>query len=191
MSTSGKVDGFNYIYSTLVGHPDDLLGIVAYSFYKQQKIEFMRAFSAEHDRAPHDAELRAFHIASNSPASIAMYRAKADSLARDFVRTVLAREVDEVQERSDQELNRLVRSFRPNFWLGVAQSLFSSVLFVLLIGVIVFVAWSSKFGAFHVIGEVMGVEIRDSVPAPRSPQPQSLPGLDGPEVARDWLDRLW
>lgn len=164
MESLGRASAFNDIYSTLVEDSDDILGIIAYSFYKQQKIEFLQAFQAENGRAPSDAELRVFYVTSNSPASLTSYRTKAEALSREFVDAVLAEELRNIEERSDQELNRRVKSFRPNFWSAVAQNIFSSVLFVLLIGVIVFVSWSSKFGTSHAIEQIMGVEIRSKAP---------------------------
>lgn len=181
MSLSGGVDdGFNHIHSTLIGASDDILGRIAYSFYKQQKVEFLHAFRTEHGRAPSDAELQVFYVTANSPASISSYLTNAEALSRDFVSAVLAEDLKELKHRSDQELNKIVRSFRPNFWLGVAQNLFSSVLFALLIGVMVFTAWSSKFGASHVIEQVMGVEFRGNAPSPRVPVQEPAPARRDP-----------
>lgn len=174
MADMGRTHGFNHIYGTLVEAPDDILGIIAYSFYKQQKIEFLQAYQTEHGRTPSDAELRVFYVTSNSPASLASYRTKAELLSREFVYAALEGDIKEIEERSDRELNRLVKSFRPNFWQGVTQNLFSSVLFVLLIGVIVFTAWSSKLGTSHVLEQVLGVEIRGSTPAPPAPSQAPL-----------------
>lgn len=58
MNPSSKPDGYNYIYSELVEDADDILGIIAYSFYKQQKIEFIQAFTEKHGRPPGQMWLR-------------------------------------------------------------------------------------------------------------------------------------
>lgn len=161
MNTSVKDDGYNYIYSELVEDSDDILGIIAYSFYKQQKIEFIRAFQEKHSRHPSDDELKVFYITSNSPASFASYKTKAEVLAREFVDAVVGEQLQEMQEKSDFELTKRVKNLRPNFWQGVAQNIFASLLFVLLIGVVLFVSWSSKYGATQAVEQVIGVEIRD------------------------------
>ena len=161
MNKSVKDDGYNYIYSELVEDSDDILGIIAYSFYKQQKIEFIRAFQDKQNRHPSDDELKVFYITSNSPASFASYKTKAEVLAREFVDAVVGEQLQEMQEKSDLELTKRVKSLRPNFWQGVAQNIFASLLFVLLIGVVLFLAWSSKYGATQAVEQIMGVEIRD------------------------------
>jgi hypothetical protein len=161
MNTEKRDEGYNYIYSKLVEDPDDLLGIIAYSFYKQQKIEFIQAFKQENGRVPTTDELKTFFLTSNSPASIASYKAKAEALSREFIDTVLGEEIAEIQDRSDKELTARVRTLRPTFWSGVAQNIFASVLFVLLVGVILIFTWSWKYGATHVIEQVMDVEIKE------------------------------
>lgn len=164
MSTSQGNGGYNNIYSELVDDPDDILGIIAYSFYKQQKIEFIQAFRESHSRAPNNDELQTFFLTSNSPASLASYRTKAEALSREFIDAVQGEHLQAVQEQSDKELTRRVKSLRPAFWAGVAQNVFASLLFVILLGVIVFVAWSSKFGIAQAVEQITGWHISESRP---------------------------
>lgn len=169
MTPSPRDEGYNYIYSELVEDSDDILGIIAYSFYKQQKIEFIQAFNEKYSRSPSDDELKTFYVTSNSPASLASYRTKAEALSREFVEAVLGEQIAEIEERADKELSRRIKSLRPNFWQGVAQNIFASALFVVLIGVVVFMAWSAKYGAIQAIEQVMGIEIRDKITKPEPP----------------------
>jgi hypothetical protein len=175
MSTSEGSDGYNNIFSELVDDPDDILGIIAYSFYKQQKIEFIQAFRAKHSRPPSEADLNTFYITSNSPASLASYKTKAEALSREFIDAVLGQEIAELKEQSDKELIRRIKSLRPGFWMSVAQNVFASVLFVILLGVVVFVAWSSRFGATQAIEQIMGVHITDTAPAKPAGSPANGP----------------
>ena len=41
MNLNGK---YNFIYKTLVKDEGDIIGIIAYAFYKRQKIEFIEYF---------------------------------------------------------------------------------------------------------------------------------------------------
>lgn len=161
-------ESYNNIYSELVDDPDDILGIIAYSFYKQQKIEFIQAFREKNSRPPTDSELQTFYITSNGPASLASYRTKAEALSREFIDAVLEEQLQTIQDQSDKELTRRVKSLRPAFWAGVAQNVFASVLFVILLGVIVFVAWSSKLGVTQAIEGITGMHISE-VAAPSKP----------------------
>jgi hypothetical protein len=163
--------GYNYIYSELVEDSDDILGIIAYSFYKQQKIDFIQAFNEKNERSPTDEEMNVFFITSNSAASLASYRIKAETLARDFVNTVLADQLQEIQNKSDQELTKRIKTLSPPFWQGVAQNIFASILFVLLIGLMFFLSWSSKLSATSLIEHIMDVEIHDRAATPDPDEP--------------------
>ena len=158
----GAKDGYNFIFSKLVDDSNDILGIIAYSFYKQQKIEFIRDFETQHSRQPTDDEMRVFYVTSNSDASLESYNAKAEALTREFINAVIGAELEQIQEESDKELTSRVKSLKPSFWSGVAQNVFASLLFLILIGLVLFVAWSSKFGMTQAVEQVMGVEIKDS-----------------------------
>ena len=165
-------DGYNYIYSKLVDDNNDILGIIAYSFYKRQKIEFLRNIQEKHNRCASADELRIFKITSNSEEALESYKVKAEALAREFIDAVLDEQIKEIQNNSDQELIRQVKSIRPTFWWGVAQNAFASLLFVILIGLVMFVAWSSKYGLQQAVEQVMGVNIQEqhpTAPAPSNP----------------------
>lgn len=156
MATSPGDEGYNDIYSKLVEDSDDILGIIAYSFYKQQKIEFIQGFRARNSRQPSDEEMKVFYIASNSPASLVSYRTKAEALSREFIDAVVGQHLEEVEEEHDRELTKRIKNLKPTFWGGVAQNIFASVLFVILIGVIVFVTWSLKYGVSDAISGMTG-----------------------------------
>lgn len=177
MSGPAKDDGYNYIYSKLVDDDDDILGIISYSFYKQQKIEFIREIQEKHARRPNDDELRAFNITSNSPASLESFKVKAEALSREFVEAVLDEQIKEIQGNSDQELAQRVKALRPIFWQGIAQNILASLLFVLFIGLIVFTAWSSKYGFTQAVEQIMGVNIQEQHSAAVL-QPAQVPSSD-------------
>lgn len=58
MNFNGK---YNFIYKTLVKDHDDIIGIIAYAFYKRQKIEFIENFVTQNEKDPNDNDLKTFH----------------------------------------------------------------------------------------------------------------------------------
>ncbi|MNL82006.1 hypothetical protein D3C87_2092690 [compost metagenome] len=65
---------------------------------------------------------------------------------------------------------RRMESLRPSFWAGVLQNIIASVSFVVVIGAILFIAWSVKFGPTDVLKQITGYEIQ--APAgPAAPTP--------------------
>lgn len=69
----------NEIFSKLVSADDDIVGLVAYSLYKQNKIDWMRAFESRYSRLPNEMEFAAYIVGENTPRRVATYRFLAES----------------------------------------------------------------------------------------------------------------
>lgn len=69
----------NEIFLKLVTGDEDIIGLVAYSLYKQNKIDWMRAFEERSGRAPNDQEFAAYIIGENTPRRVSTYRFLAES----------------------------------------------------------------------------------------------------------------
>jgi hypothetical protein len=82
--------GYNYIYKELVADESDILGKLAYSSYKRQKIEYIQAFISKHGKDPTDSDLTAFHDISNNASQLDVYRNQAAKLAVSFLETSFA-----------------------------------------------------------------------------------------------------
>ncbi|MCE0959016.1 hypothetical protein [Pseudomonas putida] len=104
---------YNHIYSVLVENEQDTLGIIAYSLYKRQKIEFIQAFKTKHDREPKDEDLAPFHDVSNSATQIESYRNQASQLAQGFLDA-------SISLNSTTQIRRAVKSGKPNLGSGWA-----------------------------------------------------------------------
>lgn len=173
--------GYNYIYKELVADESDILGKLAYSSYKRQKIEYIQAFIAKHGEDPKDFDLTAFHDISNNPSQLDVYRSQAARLAANFLETSLANEAKELEELYVAKANNEIRSFRPGFWSGVSQSVVGSGCFILLVGCLVFFTWSLKQGPRQVIEQVFDVAIIDTPlaePAVESRLPEQSPSSE-------------
>lgn len=156
MNLNGK---YNFIYKTLVKDEDDIIGIIAYAFYKRQKIEFIENFITQNGKDPNDNDLKTFHQISNSQSQLESYRASAINLAKEFLEASLAEKANELEEYYEKKANDEIKSTKPKFWFGVSQGVVASFIFVLLTGGIVFFSWSSKLGIKNVIEEVFHVKM--------------------------------
>ncbi|MGE7992030.1 hypothetical protein ACQKPE_13490 [Pseudomonas sp. NPDC089554] len=157
--------GFNTIYSMLVTHEEGMLGVVAYSLYKRQKIEFIQSFKERHGRDPDDEDLSHFHHLSNSPTQLESYRRQADLLSQGFLYVSLEKQAAELEAFYASKADGEIRSARPGFWKGVMQSVVGSLLFVFMLGFLVFFTWSLNQGPKQVIEQVFDVTIIDGLPA--------------------------
>ena len=64
----------NTVFGSLVTEDSDVVGLVAYSIYKQNKHDFLVAFSKSKGREPNEAELSAYTMGESTPRRLAIYR---------------------------------------------------------------------------------------------------------------------
>ena len=67
------------VFSHLVKDDGDIAGLVAYSIYKQHKLDWLRAFEAAKGRPPNDEELASYFIGEGTPRRLATYRHLAEA----------------------------------------------------------------------------------------------------------------
>ena len=67
------------IFAGLCRGDGDIVGLVAYSIYKQNKLDWLRAFEASQGRSPNDGELASYIIGEGTPRRLATYRHLADA----------------------------------------------------------------------------------------------------------------
>ena len=64
----------NSVFAHLVQDDGDIAGLVAYSIYKQNKLDWLRAFEDAKGRAPDENELASYIIGEGTPRRLATYR---------------------------------------------------------------------------------------------------------------------
>ena len=64
----------NIVFGSLVTGDNDIVGLVAYSIYKQNKHDWLVAFSRARGRDPRDEELQSYIIGESTPRRLATYR---------------------------------------------------------------------------------------------------------------------
>jgi hypothetical protein len=78
--TPGGEDGDrNPVFSHLVTGDNDIVGLVAYSIYKQNKLDWLLAFHRATGREPTEQENMAYIIGEATPRRLATYRHLAES----------------------------------------------------------------------------------------------------------------
>ena len=68
---------FNYIYKKLVSDQNDIIGHIAYSIYKEDKVDHIKKKKGEGIEVT-DEVLKPFHEFSSSDSSIESYKMKAE-----------------------------------------------------------------------------------------------------------------
>lgn len=148
---------YNFIFKRLVSGNDDIVGAVAYAFYKQQKIEFVSQFNQDHGRDPTDDELSPFHMMSGTDSAIRGYVAQAETVFNGVMNeafqaqiqeqlnfaidkaeeSILASKIDDISSFKSMAINGIVG--------GIASAIF--------IAAITFFVWITNKDGFHWIDD--------------------------------------
>ena len=72
-------DERNGVFRHLVTDDSDIAGLVAYSIYKQNKLDWLTAFEKSKGRVPNDGELSSYIIGEGTPRRLATYRHLAEA----------------------------------------------------------------------------------------------------------------
>lgn len=159
---------YNHIYRNLVKKDNDLVGIIAYSIYKKQKIQHIEELKDLNKTDPTDADLIPFNNISSNATSIEGYRIKAENILEEFLNIILEKhkaDVDQYYKDNNTKLLESVihdiipKSKTRRFLNGVYQSVAGSILFLFVIAAFVMIVQSYKNGIEPVIEETFGVEI--------------------------------
>lgn len=144
MLTENKISRkYSFIYKELVQDKNDLVGHIAYSIYKTQKILFITRYKEENSgKEPPDLEFANFHQFSKN--HLQGYRLEAQAILLDWSNQSLAdytadidNEASEFKQKTREEytekLKTALEKLEPGFWKGVAQSVIGSFGFTVLL----------------------------------------------------------
>ena len=76
---STEDEGRNRVFQKLVTKDDDIIGLIAYAIYKQNKLDWLVAYAKTRERPPGDDEIAAYIIGESTPRRIATYRHMAEA----------------------------------------------------------------------------------------------------------------
>lgn len=108
---------YNYIYKKLVkenesGANHDIIGYIAYSIYKREKIQYIESFKEDNGRDPKFEDLGSFRTLSNK--KVEEYKTTAQKVLQSYA-------VNLGIEANKKE---------HGFWYGVFQSLVASLIYI-------------------------------------------------------------
>ncbi|MGE3246242.1 MAG: hypothetical protein AB7F96_06575 [Beijerinckiaceae bacterium] len=64
----------NAVFGSLVTGDEDIVGLVAYSIYKQNKHDWLVSFNKAKDREPNESEAYSYIVGESTPRRLAIYR---------------------------------------------------------------------------------------------------------------------
>lgn len=163
-------NGYNHIFDKLVQNDGDFVGMVAYTIYKRQKVEWLKRFQQDHSRIPDDDEVEAgFSRFSNMQSQLDAYREQALDLLDSFLDFALDEQIREA--RDDIRNDAIVKAVKTPFWAGVGQNLAAgfAASFITLAGA--GLVWVASKGPENVFREALQHYLKgspqDAVAAPQ------------------------
>lgn len=152
--------GYNFIYDQLVDSEDDIHGIISYSVYKRQKIQFIKDFKAKNGgNDPSEGDLKPFNDLSMSDAQLEFYKSEATVLTQSFLENVLEADLKEREAYFSARVHAELSNIKPRHFLDIFKGALGSLLFVLLTGALYFAVWSLSTSPKMVIEQVFDVQI--------------------------------
>lgn len=137
---------YNYIYKELVRDSNDVVGHVAYSLYKADKVQFLERFKKENEgKEPSEEDLKPFHDSCCLQANIIRYRMQALNILQGLISNTLndtTRQIEEdYRNRQDQHLEDVVSRLIPRhaFFNGLVQSIIGAFIFALIVAAFAFI----------------------------------------------------
>ena len=175
-----KAEGHQRVYSLLVEGPEDFLGILAYSVYKQQKAEVIERFK---DSNKLESELQSFYGLSKCESQRSFYKNQALGLARKFVDTAAGELIEESRTEITNDCRRKFESYKPSFWASVWAGVVAGIISILFLGLVIFFINSARYGFSTAVEKGFGVKITEvgdddapvSPPAGAPAQPSKPP----------------
>lgn len=145
---------YNQIYSKLVEEDTDVIGCIAYSLYKNDKVEFTINYKKAHEgKEPTEDDIAQFNLISSTDSSIEKYRFVASQLLQTLMDSTLLEAKSEIEAEVKNNylelINKVVEPLKPtpltwNYLHGIVQSILGAFLFMIILCGGIFVISLSK-----------------------------------------------
>lgn len=160
--------GYNHIFDKLVGDDNDFVGIVAYTVYKRQKIEWLKNFEADNGRPATDAEIQAgFSVVSNLPSQVAAYREQAVDLIDNFLDFAIGEQIEAIRQEIHKDA--VVRAVKRPFWTSVAENVIAGFVASLITLGAAGLTWVASKGPENLIREAFDHYLAPAAEPPPKP----------------------
>lgn len=159
----------NNIYDKLVKEEGDIVGLLAYSIYKQHKIEYINSFkNTNSNKEPEQKDIDNFKNAMIMDSQLSLFRQKAEKILMDISETIsteahesfksnvsdeVFNKIDNINtkiENIDGKVNNIEKNDYKTFLYGSFQSLIGSIFFIFFVGLVYFFISSLKIDPYSI-----------------------------------------
>lgn len=148
---------FYSIYDKLITGKDDVIGMLAYSIYKQHKIEFIEDFKRKKGKCPEDSDFEYFIMSSVTPSQLKKYRESARAILSENVAAAVQDEllrididfqksIDSVVKRHTDDVEKVVEKHSASNLKTIGLNIASSFLFSILLVIVFIFGFTTESG---------------------------------------------
>jgi hypothetical protein len=114
-------------FTKLVTDDKDFVGMVAYTIYKNEKLDWIAQFKTQNsNREPTEDELKQFNLTTDSDLRIQQYRQMAETSCNNYVS---ATRVDELtQYKLAIRDDAIVKAAKKGFWQGIGENVLAGII---------------------------------------------------------------
>lgn len=147
-------------YGNLVKNENDLIGLIAYSLYKQDKLAFVEDHRIAAGAEPDDAHMETFCRSSNLPNRLASYRESAASLLEQLHRETLEATIEDIKREYQSELENHVKKIRePSMSRNILEHAVAGFVVTSGVALLILVGLVTKNGLAQTASGLFGIKI--------------------------------
>ena len=135
---------YNYIYGKLVSSPEDVIGLLAYSIYKQHKIEFIEDFKKKKGSAPTDADIENFIMSSVTQSQLEKYRESANTILSETVADAVQDEMGRMSLDFQNVIEPVVKKHSSSWIKTVLLNVIGSFVFSIILVIIFLFGYTTE-----------------------------------------------
>ena len=137
---------YNYIYSKLVKDQNDVVGMLAYSIYKQHKIEFIEDFKKKKNAAPTDSDIENFIMSSVTQSPLEKYRESANAVLSEIVAKSVQTELMSVDYEVQKAVEPVVKKHSCSSGKTICLNIVASFIFSIILVIIFILGYTTESG---------------------------------------------
>ena len=149
---------YNFIYKQLVKNESDIVGNIAYSLSKADKINFIEEFKTKHNGTePTETDFQPFHEICCMETNINRYKMQAINILQGFLDDTLSATTKQIEKDLENDYKKELMSIVgkttvKSFSLNVLQNIVGAFVFMIIMCAIIFLLKFSEHQYTFTIG---------------------------------------
>jgi hypothetical protein len=147
----------------MVEGKNDIIGHIAYSIYKEEKINHVKKKKEELGEVT-DETLKSFHEISSYQSSIDSYRIKAEIFMQAFFENTFQEMKEDIEnqtiENQTEILKNIITPLTPSFWTTLKHNVLAGLTITAILALLVLVINFTSNGFWDTVGKMFDLEIQ-------------------------------